>query len=78
MIIGSLALKLEDFEEDYCCPYIVDSSEQNLPDNIIQFPTSKTDYDDNGNLIEESSGVDTSFYSWNWDDKLEIVDKASF
>ena len=37
----NLALKLEDFEEDYCYPYVVDCIEQSLPDNIIQF----SDYD---------------------------------
>lgn len=38
MIQGNLALKLKDFEGNYCHPYIVDSVKQNLPDNIIQFP----------------------------------------
>ena len=38
MMQGNLALKLDDFEEDYCYPYIVEDCEQNLPDNIIQFP----------------------------------------
>lgn len=41
MIQGNLALKLEDFEEGYCYPYIVDDCEQNLPDNIIEFSISK-------------------------------------
>jgi len=36
MIHGNLALKLEDFEEDYSYLHLV--SEQNLADNIIQFP----------------------------------------
>ena len=42
MIQGNLALKLEDFEEDYCYPCLVDNSEQNLPDNIIEFSSLKT------------------------------------
>ncbi len=45
MIQDNLALKLENFEEGYCYPYILDSCEQNLLDNIIQFPVSKTKYD---------------------------------
>ncbi|MCK5595305.1 hypothetical protein KAI19_03925 [bacterium] len=31
MIIGNLALKLEDFEDDYCYPHLVNDYEENLP-----------------------------------------------
>ena len=40
MMQGNLALKLENFEDDYDYPHLVDD-ERNLPDNIIQFPLSK-------------------------------------
>ena len=42
MTDGNLALKLEDFEDDYCELHVVYDSEQNFPNDIIQFPVSKT------------------------------------
>ncbi len=55
MIVGNLALKLEDFEEDYNHLYLVDDYEESLPDNIIQFPISKTDA--KGNLITAADAI---------------------
>ncbi len=55
MIYGNLALKPEDFEDDYCDLNLVEDCEQNQPDNIIQFPKTKgsdtisIEYDTRGN-----------------------------
>ncbi|MCK4401362.1 hypothetical protein KAW08_03545 [bacterium] len=46
MIHGNLALKLEDFEDNYCDLHLVEDCEQNLPDNVIQFPTPDGSYVD--------------------------------
>ncbi len=66
MLQGNLALKLKDFEEDYCYPYIMDSSKQNLPDNIIQFPV-------NNQLVQKSMPGDTVNYSYDDIGNLVLV-----
>ena len=82
MIQGNLALKLEDFEEDYCNLRLVDDCDQSLPDNIIQFPTVDNgqgqalslQYDDNGNLVRKDDSQGAIDYSWDYENRLVGVD----
>ena len=76
MLESNLALKLEEFEDDYCNFHLVDDCEQNLPDNIIRFPISKMDYDNNGNLIQKTdkTTLETTAYTYNAENQLICID----
>ncbi|MCK5595306.1 hypothetical protein KAI19_03930 [bacterium] len=66
----NLALKLKDFEEDYCSPYIVDNFYNTLPDNIVQFPISKTNDDINqlsGEVKADSAAQELYSYNYSFD-----------